>query len=50
VNTGGSLVRFANVRLLRQVKFAQYSTAHRSVTSRGDSLVGLAMLGWVGLG
>jgi hypothetical protein len=33
MNTGGSLVRFANVRLLRQVRFAQYSTAHRSVTS-----------------
>jgi hypothetical protein len=36
INTG------ARVRLLCQVRFAQHSTAHRSVTSWGDSLVGLA--------
>jgi hypothetical protein len=41
MNSMVSLVRFANVRLLLQARFAQYSTAHPSVTSGGDSLIGL---------
>jgi hypothetical protein len=43
MNTGDSLVRFAYVRLLRRVRFAQQSTALRSVTSEVEgSLIGLA--------
>jgi hypothetical protein len=49
MNTRGSFVRFANVSLLRQVRFAQYSTAHRSVTpGMGGSLVGLANVRLIG--
>jgi hypothetical protein len=44
----GSLVRFASIRLLRHVRFAQESTAHPRVTTGRGSLLRFAYVRLLG--